>query len=346
MFAGLWLLGTMAPRWAHQVEQRNEEILRRFESLDSAVAVSADVAHEQSQSQQAAAGVERRGGGYDPAPAAAVSVSVPVAPVASEAATFQRRGDGGWSLKLSLPGGVTSTESMALDMGAAELRVEFAGHGQQVFSWPLGVSQQQLDACTAKLSKRRAELLITLPGPAPASEAAAAAIDNTRTVVTAPAAPSGQVVARQPEPKTYTYADTRKPDDPDDEALSMASIYMIHSAASTGNATLVQRLLDANVSVNAQDDSYATVLEKACLAGQKGIIELLLQRGAKAKGLPHAPSSPLHCAAGLGGALGRDICKLLLDHGANPGTPDSGGRTPAKVAQDAGFKQIQALLGG
>jgi len=134
------------------------------------------------------------------------------------------------------------------------------------------------------------------------------------------------------------------PVDVDPQAMDIAGILMLHSAAATGNVELANRLMGAGISPDAEDDSGCTVLEKACIAESVAVAEALLAKGASARGSPGAPSTPLHRAACLGGATGVRLVRLLLAKGADRAGKDSQGRTAAEAARSAGASLPPELL--
>ncbi|CAJ1406472.1 unnamed protein product [Effrenium voratum] len=130
------------------------------------------------------------------------------------------------------------------------------------------------------------------------------------------------------------------------EAENLAAILMLHSTAALGNAGGLQRLLASKCLPDAPDECGATALEKACLNGHEECARLLLEFGAKAKGLPGAPSTPLHraaiCSTGVV-ARGR-LLRLLLEYSATPDCKDSSGRTAAELAADGSVEAAAADL--
>jgi hypothetical protein len=81
----------------------------------------------------------------------------------AETLQFQRQADGSWSISLSASESTQSFADVTLDISQECLRVAFPGQPQQDISWPPGTSAAQMDACSARFSKRRRELLITIP---------------------------------------------------------------------------------------------------------------------------------------------------------------------------------------
>eukprot|EP00434_Breviolum_minutum_P036124 symbB.v1.2.031996.t1/scaffold3778.1/size50465/2 len=134
------------------------------------------------------------------------------------------------------------------------------------------------------------------------------------------------------------------------EAEDLAALLMLHSACALGNVSAVKKLLAADGSrelVDACDELGSTALEKACLAGHEDVVQLLLAKGASAKGIPGAPSTPLHRTASLGdGPKTQRILKLLLDKDANPNIKDSSGRLAAELFEGTAGWQLSILQPG
>jgi len=114
-------------------------------------------------------------------------------------------------------------------------------------------------------------------------------------------------------------------------AMDLAAILMLHSACTLGNVELVTRLVEARTNPDAEDESGATPLDKACIGASPAVAEALLKRGASANARPGAVTTPLHRAAVAGGAEGERLVQLLLDHRANPRAMDHHGRTAAET---------------
>lgn len=76
---------------------------------------------------------------------------------------FAKQPDGSWCIAMPASDEVKSFADVTLDKGAEGLRVTFPGRTPQLLSWPSGTGPAEIDACSARFSKRRGELLITLP---------------------------------------------------------------------------------------------------------------------------------------------------------------------------------------
>lgn len=73
-----------------------------------------------------------------------------------------------------------------------------------------------------------------------------------------------------------------------------------------------------------------------------GILELLFDRGADGNERGTEWRTALMHAARLGHA---DVCKLLLEHGADPRACDMWGRTAAEIARESGHERLSLSLG-
>lgn len=133
------------------------------------------------------------------------SCAVPLAPPAAAFAAvsengtsgFELQADGNWRLALCATDDTNSFADVALDIGKDCLRVKFPGRTAQLLDWPLGTGAEQIDACSARFSKRRHELVITLPSsqtaedlPVGASPAELSKLSGSEPVVTAVPVPT------------------------------------------------------------------------------------------------------------------------------------------------------------
>mmetsp|Transcript_126977 Transcript_126977/g.395294 ORF Transcript_126977/g.395294 Transcript_126977/m.395294 type:complete len:313 (+) Transcript_126977:42-980(+) len=271
--------------------------------------------------------------------------------------SFQHHSDGSWILSLAVPVGLASAADATLDLGPTSLRATFPGGSLVTVDWPPGTGREQIDGCSARFLKRRGELLVVLPAataavpPEPLPEAPVAAApaaaapelreDRVRKVDEFVRGlsdrPHGGLCFDQSSQRTQQV-------DVDPEAMDMAAILMLHSAAANGNAELLTRLMDARADPDALDELGATVLEKACIAGSREAARLLLDRGANPRGCLGMPSTPLHRAAVLGGAEGHELVRLLLARRANARALDRQGHTAAEAAHAAKQRALPELL--
>ncbi|XP_061685549.1 cyclin-dependent kinase 4 inhibitor B [Syngnathoides biaculeatus] len=113
------------------------------------------------------------------------------------------------------------------------------------------------------------------------------------------------------------------------------------SAAATGNAAEVERLLRAGADVNAVNRLGYTALQ-VMMMGSTPVAHLLLAAG----GDPNVAdartaSTPLHDAARAGFG---DTARLLVRFGASPQARDRADCRPAEVAQRHGHADVAAFL--
>jgi len=129
----------------------------------------------------------------------------------------------------------------------------------------------------------------------------------------------------------------------DPEAVDAAGALMAHSFIAVNKAGKLSAIIDAGVSADTTDEMGCTLLEKACLWGNVDIVKMLIDKGASAKGLNSAPSTPLHRAAACNGNESQRLIQMLLKAGADKHRKDSSGRTAADIAL-AGSVSHQLLL--
>src|SRR3989304_8266038 len=104
---------------------------------------------------------------------------------------------------------------------------------------------------------------------------------------------------------------------------------------------MVQLLLDAGASVNAQDDTHWTPPHQAAFWGDTSIMELLLDAGASVDAQATNCWTPLHIAVVLNCIK---IANLLLERGASVNAKDGKGCTPLHVAAGSGYIDLSKLL--
>src|SRR5262249_3940627 len=102
--------------------------------------------------------------------------------------------------------------------------------------------------------------------------------------------------------------------------------------------TVIDKLLDDGVNVNAANSEGVTPLLVAAMMGRLEVVRKLIRLGANPNGGPTGADRPLHRAAMMGHAA---VVKLLLDHGADPNAQGSHGLTPLlALAQEGGRMPI------
>ena len=106
------------------------------------------------------------------------------------------------------------------------------------------------------------------------------------------------------------------------------------------NSKISQLLLENGAKVDYQDDRGLFPLAEACKRGDYDTVMLLLKRGAGVDlQAQQMTSLMMSCHMDF-----YDITKLLLDHGANPNLPDSGGLSSLHYASFFGRTRVVKLL--
>ena len=125
------------------------------------------------------------------------------------------------------------------------------------------------------------------------------------------------------------------------ELLAQAGELNVFEAAAFGRTERLRGLLDEEPArANAFGDDGFQPLGLACFFGHVEAARLLLDRAADPNTLArneHIQTSALHAAAASENKdpeTQYELCKLLLDHGADPNLPQGGG--------DEGFRAIDA----
>jgi uncharacterized protein len=113
-------------------------------------------------------------------------------------------------------------------------------------------------------------------------------------------------------------------------------------AASEGNATETERLLNAGANVNVREVEGETPLMYAATAGKTAVVSLLLDRGADLEALSSNRETALARAVG---AKQYDSVTLLLDRGAKiDRSTDAGGPPLIYAAGGDDLKMVKQLL--
>ncbi|URE35049.1 26S proteasome non-ATPase regulatory subunit [Musa troglodytarum] len=115
----------------------------------------------------------------------------------------------------------------------------------------------------------------------------------------------------------------------------------IHSAASIGNAEIVEILLSRGGDANLTNDGGRTALHYAASKGWLKVAEVLITHGAKINKKDKVGCTPLHRAASTGKS---ELCELLIEEGADVDVVDKGGQTPLMHAVICQNQQVALLL--
>ena len=115
----------------------------------------------------------------------------------------------------------------------------------------------------------------------------------------------------------------------------------LSKAAKDGNTDMVRRILASGMveMTNKNKEPGTSPLLVAAEMGHKDVVQLLLNRGAKANMVNQHGQTPLHLAAWSGHPK---VAKLLLDRGADPNIRD--GFTPLHYAAFKGHKDAVKLI--
>ncbi|KAL4640477.1 Cyclin-dependent kinase 4 inhibitor B [Arapaima gigas] len=120
----------------------------------------------------------------------------------------------------------------------------------------------------------------------------------------------------------------------------MSSGDELASAAATGDAERVARLLQDGASVDAVNRFGRTPIQ-VMMMGSTAVAQLLLGHGANPNVQDSTGTSPLHDAAREGFL---DIVRILCSFHANPHLLDMWERRPVDLARERGHQEVVAFL--
>jgi uncharacterized protein len=139
-----------------------------------------------------------------------------------------------------------------------------------------------------------------------------------------------------------------------DELLAQTNELNVFEAAAFGRTDRLRELLDADPSLtNAYGDDGFQPLGLACFFGHVDAARLLLERGAGPNTLArneHIQTSALHAAAASENKdpeTRYELCRLLLEHGADPNLRQGGGDEGSRAIDSArmtGHEELERLL--
>ena len=131
----------------------------------------------------------------------------------------------------------------------------------------------------------------------------------------------------------------------DAQAWSVDGFTALHLAAFFAHPIAVELLLERGAPVNAASDNTQRVqpLHSAAASGDVTVVKLLLGAGADPNAVQRLGFTPLHAAAQNGS---REMVEALLAAGASPARANDEGETPADLAARGGHDDIRDRLTG
>lgn len=126
------------------------------------------------------------------------------------------------------------------------------------------------------------------------------------------------------------------------DAATSKGLTPLHMAVKAGHREMVQQLLAAGASMQAQDSDGIAPLYAAAAEGQFEVVKLLLAAGAPVNtAVPEDGRAPLYAAAT---ARHTDVVRLLLQKGAEPYPQNRSGGTSVSVAAARGYDDVVEIL--
>ena len=130
--------------------------------------------------------------------------------------------------------------------------------------------------------------------------------------------------------------------DPDPRGDEMRT--PLHSAAYYGDLEVVQKLIEYNANIAAEDDSRRTSIynvSEGCCSEYRPVLRLLLDHGVDINARTKYGSTPLHIASTFGPP---EVVSVLLERGADVNVEDERGKTALQVAEERQHNEIVKLL--
>jgi len=113
-------------------------------------------------------------------------------------------------------------------------------------------------------------------------------------------------------------------------------------AALTGDAGVVELLIDKGADINATNNSHETALHVAVLNDHRDVAELILNKGANVNATSDSGRTPLHYVAIDNDD--KELATLLILKGADVNAVDKDGRSPLAYANKRGHGAVAAIL--
>ena len=130
--------------------------------------------------------------------------------------------------------------------------------------------------------------------------------------------------------------------DPDDPEFFLSTGWRpLHYAVLVSTPEIIERLLDRDANIEAEDRDQRTPLHFAARFNRPDVAEALLDRGANIEAEDRDQRTPLHLAAKH---KCPDSAKFLRDKGANVEARDRGQKTPRQLAEEFRSVEVIAIL--
>jgi ankyrin repeat protein len=124
---------------------------------------------------------------------------------------------------------------------------------------------------------------------------------------------------------------------------SAGDVDALYQAAGDGDASLVSRLLDSGIDVNARTSNSSYALNNAAVENHVEVVRLLLARGADPNVQNGQGDTPLICATKYAGGHAATV-KVLVEAGTDLAITDGKGNTALDYAKAKEQRAAIALL--